>query len=123
MNHSNRLRSAIAVSLALVTAAVVAIPATAGTLDTPMSAKVSYADLDVSHEAGVRILYARIHAAAEKVCSPLSQRDAQLTGAWYKCLDDATSQAVASTRVAALADLYATKTGKPISEKVASLTN
>jgi hypothetical protein len=69
------------------------------------------------------VLYARIHSAAEKVCSPLARRDAMLNGAWSKCVDNATSQAVASTRVGALADLYAAKTGKPVSEKVASLTN
>ncbi len=123
MNQPNRIRSALAASVALVAAAVVAVPAMADAVDTPMTATVNYADLDLNHDAGIHALYGRIHAAAEKVCSPLSRRDAMLNGTWSACVDNATSRAVASTRVAALADLYAAKTGKSVSEKVASLTN
>ena len=63
-------------TFAAAAAALIATPATA---QTPISAGgqlvVSYADLDLSSEAGVRTLDRRIRTAVQQACGPVSDFD------------------------------------------------
>jgi UrcA family protein len=56
------------------------------------TAQVHYADLDLSHPAGVTTLRKRIHLAATQVCGP---RDPQSPAAQSRCVQDATDRALA----------------------------
>lgn len=57
---------------------------------------VRFADLDLSHEAGVKVLYGRISAAADSVCSPLGgTRNPATQLKWRDCRDTAVASAVA----------------------------
>lgn len=57
---------------------------------------VSYAGLDLSSEAGARVAYRRIRAAAQGVCSSLHTLvPGQQRYIWETCVRDATARAVA----------------------------
>lgn len=56
---------------------------------------VSYAGLDLNTEAGARVAYRRIHAAARGVCSYLyTLEPGQRRYIWDTCVRDATARAV-----------------------------
>jgi UrcA family protein len=114
------LRQILAPALLLAIAAT-AMPASAADLDAPLSVKVNYADLDLGHTAGVKVLYGRIQNAAQKVCEPLSSPLRLHTSAWDKCLATAVSNAVESVAQPALTSLFAEKTGKVLPSRFASL--
>jgi UrcA family protein len=121
VTSANRLRH-ILVSAVLLAGAVAALPSQAATPDGPLSVKVDYSDLNLSHPAGVKVLYTRIQSAAQKVCAPLSgNRDLSLADAWAQCLSDAVSGAVQSVDQPALTSVYEEKTGKTIPTRFASL--
>jgi UrcA family protein len=70
--------------------------------------RVSYADLDLSTEAGERTLLGRIQGAAKKVCSPEPAPPDLTDQADYKtCLHDANVGAVADLSDARVSALYA----------------
>ena len=59
------------------------------------SVAVSYADLDITDAAGARTLYARIRAAARKVCGPEpATLDLRGTAAYDACHQQAVARAV-----------------------------
>lgn len=69
---------------------------------------VRFADLDLSHEAGVKALYRRIRSAADSVCAPLG--DARLLARqaqWRTCRDRAIADAVARIDQPMLSQHYA----------------
>ena len=71
---------------------VVVRPAAGGDVRT-QAETVSYADLDLGHEAGARALLARIKSAAKRVCG--TAPDARDTDPSYrKCVDRALDRAV-----------------------------
>ncbi|HEY7797660.1 MAG TPA: UrcA family protein [Hyphomonadaceae bacterium] len=60
------------------------------------SVRVSYADLDLSREAGAYVLLQRIEAASQRVCGPRpSPRNLKIHIHYQACYRDAVSQAVA----------------------------
>jgi UrcA family protein len=67
---------------------------------------VRYGDLDLSGEEGVRALYGRLEAAADRVCGPRSQRDLGVYRLWRNCRDDALARAVTQIGNARLAALH-----------------
>jgi UrcA family protein len=77
--------------------------------------RVSFADLDLSRDAGAATLYARIHVAARQVCEP-----AYGTFAWKlleptsRCIELAITRAVADVNAPALTSYYFAKTGQVI---------
>jgi UrcA family protein len=77
------------------------------------SVKVSYADLDISHAAGARTLYARIKSAAREACGPdpaiLDLRDAASHRA---CYEQAVARAVNRVGSEQLQALHAAQSGK-----------
>lgn len=70
---------------------------------------VTYQDLDVSTPEGAAALYARIHAAAVRVCN---QSDAVLKLGEPYCIVKAEAKAVERANVPALTAYYRTKTGR-----------
>ena len=77
------------------------------------SVKVSYADLDISHAAGARTLYARIKSAAREACGPepavLDLRDA---AGYNACYEQAVAKAVNRVGSEQLHALHAAQSGK-----------
>jgi UrcA family protein len=57
---------------------------------------VSYADLNLSSDAGVQVLYNRIHRAANEVCGNTEAHDLRGVRAHETCVQRAVSEAVAS---------------------------
>jgi UrcA family protein len=74
---------------------------------------VSYADLDLTRNAGAAALYSRIHFAAKQVCEPVS-----VTWTWLdparRCIEAAITRAVADVNAPALTGYYLAKTGRTI---------
>jgi UrcA family protein len=68
-------------------------PAVAAAFE-PLSITVRYGDLDVSRAAGSTILYNRIRAAAERVCSPLDGGSLAAKARLKGCIDKAVSDAI-----------------------------
>jgi len=57
---------------------------------------VSYQDLNLSTEAGAKVLYERIHGAANQVCGSVEVRDLPGVRAHAACVEKAVSDAVAA---------------------------
>jgi UrcA family protein len=75
--------------------------------DQVRSETVKFADLNLGSPAGVEALYARIHAAARRVCD-------QPNGAMWDytaCVTKAQSDAVAKVNLPLLTELFEKKTG------------
>ncbi len=71
--------------------------------------RVSYADLDLSSEAGMTVLYRRLQNAAKKVCGPLNYRQAgslTLLRLNRECYENALDKAVRKVNVAGLAEIH-----------------
>jgi UrcA family protein len=85
----------VAAALAIVAAAGVASPARAELAADVPQQKVRFGDLDLSTQAGVRTLYARIRKAAENVCGPATRPGSKIVSeAWQDCVAGAVSRAV-----------------------------
>ena len=70
------------------------LAATAGAEESLPSKTVRYSDLDISHPAGAKALYARIRAAARDVCALSFAGDSVLHVAAHACVDTAIDNAV-----------------------------
>jgi UrcA family protein len=96
------------IATAAVLGALVTAPAAIAEPTISSTVRVSYADLDLSREAGARVLLDRIEAASQKVCGPRpSPRNLKINIHYRACYRDAVSQAVAaveSPRLSALLD-------------------
>jgi UrcA family protein len=69
--------------------------------------KVGYADLDLSREAGARVLLMRIRNAAAAVCSDGAQSPLQLQSRAYRsCIHQASAQAVTQADSPMVTALY-----------------
>jgi UrcA family protein len=74
------------------------------------SRRVNYADLDLTHNAGVAVLYARIKSAARAVCLPTHNWVPEDNKATQQCREQALSRAIADVNAPALTDYYFRKT-------------
>jgi UrcA family protein len=77
--------------------------------DEPAMRTVKFADLDLSHAAGVLALYKRIQYAAQEVCEPLIARDLQAIAISKRCMEQAISRAVADVNAPLLTSYYLTE--------------
>lgn len=73
--------------------------------------QVRYDDLNLSTNAGVAALYARLRGAALRACSPLDSRQLSLTARYRVCVDDAMSTAVAELNHPRLSQYFESKGG------------
>ena len=91
---------------AIVGVSTMAPPAHAADPDiATQSRTVSYADLDLTHQAGVQTLKGRIHAAAKSVCGS-SNEGLDTIGAYEACVKQAEGRAVADVDVPMLTAAY-----------------
>jgi UrcA family protein len=89
--------------------------AAAGAPDNELPKRVvHFADLDLTRNAGVAVLYARIRFAARQVCGPVDDRLLQSIVARNLCVTQAIARAVADVNVPMLTDYHLTKTGQTI---------
>ena len=87
--------------------------ATEMTADVPTRV-VHFADLDLTHSAGVTVLYARIKSAAREVCEPINARALAASQAARKCVAESIARVVADVNAPALTGYHLAKTGQTI---------
>lgn len=102
--QSTAQRAILAVTLASICAI-----ARAGDPVEPAQRTVRFADLDLTHAAGVTVLRHRIRAAAEEVCQPLYQHDLVMLAASRACVTDAIARAVKDINSPTLSRSYQAK--------------
>jgi UrcA family protein len=73
------------------------------------SAAIEYGDLELGNSLAVDALYARIAAAAERVCGEFDGRDLRGRAAWRVCYEAAVADAVARVPHTALAERLRSK--------------
>jgi UrcA family protein len=123
MNTANRFHSLIAASLvSVLCSSLAALPAVADSFE-PLKETVKFGDLDISHSQGAAALYHRIHAAAQKVCSPFDGSGVSAKMHLDACVKKAVADAVTTVNEPTLFAVYSAKMGKPQPARVASLQN
>jgi UrcA family protein len=94
ISTTNLIRSLSAATLCVaILSGFTSMPAGAAAFE-PLSVTVRYGDLDLSRAAGSTILYNRIRAAAERVCSPLDGGGLAAKTRLKDCIDKAVSDAI-----------------------------
>jgi UrcA family protein len=92
----------------------IALTTAAGAEDSfsePLTAVVSYADLNLNGEPGAKEMYARLRAAARKVCAPLEGRGAKKI-TWGACVDQAIARAIGEVDKPALTAYHSARSGE-----------
>jgi UrcA family protein len=119
-NHlKNRLCSSLLVSLAAACGTVA--PAFTAHADTEVrSVRVNYADLNLTNDAGITALYARLRNAAGTVCGSVDIGNLRQFADWSQCRNGALTSAIEKVNHPALSDLHRQKTGYISSSMVAS---
>jgi UrcA family protein len=90
--------------------AAVLVTSTAFADEQVRSETVKFGDLNVSTQAGAEALYVRIHAAAKRVCTQLSN-DVWASNRMLPCITSAEAKAIEKVNLPALTAYYQTKTG------------
>lgn len=75
------------------------------------SVTVSYADLDLTKEAGVKSLYQRLRTAARQVCGNKDSRYLEDVKDWQRCHDSALETAVNNVGNVRLTAVHQERTG------------
>jgi UrcA family protein len=96
------MKSAIRHTLIALVLASVSAVASAGS-SAESSRTVAFGDLDLTHPAGVAVLYQRIRAAAVEVCRPVLERDLTFAAHSRSCVQEAIARAVNQVNAPALA--------------------
>ena len=110
----NRFHTEIATALfGAVVSSFQVLPAVANSVDVPQ-VTVKFGDLNISSPAGATVLYGRIRAAAEKVCSPYDRSGLEAKMHLNACIDKAILGAVTKLNAPALSAAYSAKTGKEV---------
>jgi UrcA family protein len=123
MITANRFYSLITTSLfSVLSSNFAALPAAADAFE-PLKVTVKFGDLDVSHPQGAVVLYGRIRAAAQNVCSPFDGRGLSAKMHLDACIKIAVADAVTTVDEPALFAVYDAKMGKNLPARVASLQN
>jgi len=95
--------------IALASLAVFAALGTAARAEDAPQVHVSYADLNLATDAGAKVLFQRIHAAAERVCEVPNMRDLSSLSRAQACTDHAIAVAVEAVKAPALTKIYDAK--------------
>jgi UrcA family protein len=123
LSTSNRGYSLLAAALfGVFASSFAALQAAADSFD-PLHVTVKFGDLDVSQPQGATVLYRRIRAAAEAVCSPYDRSDLESKRRLSVCVKNATADAITTVNQPALSAVYVEKSGKTLPVRVASLHN
>jgi UrcA family protein len=73
---------------------------------------VKYADLDMNDAAGAKVLYQRIHKAADLVCAVPDENQLAFRALKRNCMEKTIAEAVAGVNAPTLTALYEAKLGK-----------
>jgi UrcA family protein len=123
MTTAKRFHSLIVASLfGVLCSSLAALPAAADSFE-PLKVTVKFGDLDVSNPQGAIVLYGRIRAAAQNVCSPFNGRGLSAKMHLDACVQKAIADAVTAVGEPALFAVYSTKMGKTVAARVALLQN
>jgi UrcA family protein len=87
----------------------------------PHTLTVNFGDLDAAHPQGASVLYQRIRAAAQSVCSPFEGGSLNDKARLKDCVDASIADAVFRVNEPALTEVYVEKTGRVAPVRVASL--
>lgn len=88
-------------------------PATAdSSYGEPLTKVVNFADLNLSSEAGAKVLYGRLRMGAMQVCSPFTGETAREKSNWRECVDQAIERAVSKINRPVLTAYHVRRTGK-----------
>lgn len=96
----------VASLLSLAASGVHTANAADGTAPAAHTVAVNYSDLDLTTEAGNRLLYQRIRAAADKVCPAVRATGTRIPVRDWRCVDDAVAQAVKGIHSPMLAQVH-----------------
>jgi UrcA family protein len=106
------MKIAIALTASILSLTTLDARASVPTGDEAPSITVQYADLDLDHQAGVAMLYARLDGAARRVCDQ-QQADLRAKQSYRVCVNKALSAAVARIDRPTLSAYVAQRTGHP----------
>ena len=109
--HTRRHPLLAAALLCGTTTTFATLAAAAGDVEPPQIT-VKFADLDVSRPQGAVVLYRRIRAAAETLCSPFDRADVVSKKRLSVCIEDAVAGAITTAHIPALSAVYMARTGK-----------
>lgn len=103
-----RLQSIIAAVLVGASAfGLTTVPAAADS--PPLQVTVKFVDLDITRSQGATVLFGRIRAAAESVCSPFDRGDPLENMEFAACVKKSIADAVATVDAPALTAVYSAK--------------
>lgn len=88
-----------------------ATAAAAAADDGPRQRTVKFADLDLTRNSGIAVLYARIKAAARAVCDQYSELGVNTVQAERECQARAMSGAIGRVNLPMLTDYYRERSG------------
>ena len=118
---ANPFHGLIATSLfGVLSSSLAALPAAADGVK-PLEVTVKFADLDLSHPQGAAVLYGRIRAAAQKVCSPFDGSGFSAKIQMDACVKKAVADAVTLVDKPSLFAVYSAKLGRTLPTRIASL--
>src|SRR5580704_6786112 len=112
LTMNTRIRTKICTAICCLCGATTlgALQATAIAADDSLpTRRVSYADLDISKPAGAKVLYRRIEAAAQEVCTLETRKVVRATAQERACINQAIDIAVKHVNSVALSDLHSAK--------------
>jgi len=78
----------------------------------PLTKVVSFADLNVNNDAGIRVLHSRLQVAAKQVCRPFTGKTLRQIAESRKCFDQAITQSIKQIDRPALTAHHLDWTGK-----------
>lgn len=102
-------------------ASLAALPAAAAVNDNPLSARVTFGDLDIAHPQGAAVLYSRIRSAAATVCTPFGATGIATKSLVDTCIRKAIADAVTTIDQPALSRISSAKNGMPLASLLISL--
>ena|SRR5882757_2521197 len=111
MQNTNSALRMTWVTLAALSATMLAGVSHAATQDNVPQQAVSYQDLDLNRNAGVQALYRRIHRAADQVCGMAGARELASLQVKKACVERAVSDAVADVNSSMLTRVHLEKSG------------
>lgn len=105
----------------LLTSSIVATADAAAPVE-PRQQVVSFADLNLDHDAGAEKLYRRIASAAREICWTGGVMERVMATRMRRCVEQATAQAVAEVNAPLLSRYHATRSNAAFWESVIALS-
>jgi UrcA family protein len=109
MPHFMNLKTAIQLTMLTILLGPLAAVAAVAPSDEVPSRRVTYADLDLTRNAGVAVLYARIKSAAREVCLPVYSWVTEDNMATQQCREEALARAIKDVNAPTLTSYYLAK--------------